>query len=310
MMNATRTGMREQLKLFLAMSRTPHGLIDMTTPVFAALLWLGAMPPARVVFIGLITAFAGYTAVYALNDLVDLRSDRAQICRDPDVCSGQDIDALLVSHPMARGLLSLRAGMGWALGWTLVALAGAYALNPVCALIFAVGCLLETLYCLLLHVSWLRVFVSGAVKTLGALAAVFAVDPNPALPFLAALYMCLFFWEIGGQNIPNDWSDVEQDRCQNACTLPVRSGPDRAAVLIMVFLFLAVAESAVLFWLAPAARGTADVLAAVAAGAVLLMWPAVKLLRTRTHSDALKLFNRASYYPAVLLLIVGWGMIY
>ncbi len=308
-MNLTRTDAGKQLKLFLAMSRTPHGLIDMTTPVFAALLWLGGLPPAPVALLGLITAFAGYTAVYALNDIVDLRSDRAQLCREPDVCRGQDIDALLVRHPMARGLLSLRSGLIWALGWALVALAGAYLLNPVCALIFAAGCLLEAFYCLLLHFSWLRVFVSGVVKTLGALAAVFAVDPHPSPSFLGALGMCLFFWEIGGQNIPNDWSDVEEDRCQDACTLPVRIGPERAAVLIVVFLFLAVAESAVLFWLAPAARGMADVAAAAAVGVPLLIWPSVRLLRVRTRARALKLFNRASYYPAALLLIVVVRMV-
>ena len=65
-----------RLKLFWALSRTPHGLIDMTTPAFAALLWLGAFPPFSVTVLGLITAFAGYTAVYALNDVIDYRADR------------------------------------------------------------------------------------------------------------------------------------------------------------------------------------------------------------------------------------------
>ena len=58
-------------KLFLGLSRTPHGILDMATPPMAALLWLGHFPPFLVVIVGLITAFAGYTAVYALNDLID-----------------------------------------------------------------------------------------------------------------------------------------------------------------------------------------------------------------------------------------------
>ncbi|MCX5882258.1 MAG: hypothetical protein NTU74_10790, partial [Deltaproteobacteria bacterium] len=48
-----------RLKLFFALSRTPHGLIDMATPVFAALIWLGHIPSFSVVFLGLLTTFAG-----------------------------------------------------------------------------------------------------------------------------------------------------------------------------------------------------------------------------------------------------------
>lgn len=68
-----------KLKLLLALSRTPHGIIDMTAPCFAALLWLGRFPSADVVLAGLVTVFAGYTAVYALNDVIGFRSDREKI---------------------------------------------------------------------------------------------------------------------------------------------------------------------------------------------------------------------------------------
>ena len=92
--------------MFLALSRTPHGLLDMTTPAFAALLWLGAFPSGRIIALGLVTAFAGYTAVYALNDLVDYRVDhqKAQIAgglRESD----NYLDAAIIRHPMAQGLL-------------------------------------------------------------------------------------------------------------------------------------------------------------------------------------------------------------
>jgi len=68
-----------RLELFLALSRTPHGLLDMTTPCLAALLWLGAFPPFKVILVGLLTVFAGYSAVYALNDLIDYRSDKKKM---------------------------------------------------------------------------------------------------------------------------------------------------------------------------------------------------------------------------------------
>ena len=117
--------------------------------------------------LGLLTAFAGYTAVYALNDLVDYLVDRETIQQGAlDDCGG-DLDAVLVPHPIAQGLMSLKEGLWWSMVWALVALIGAYQLNPTCALIFIIGCILEAVYCLLLDISHLRTLVSGAVKTLG-----------------------------------------------------------------------------------------------------------------------------------------------
>ena len=68
-----------RLKLFWALSRTPHGLLDMATPALGALLWLGRFPSLELIVIGLITTFAGYTAVYALNDVIDYRVDKEKI---------------------------------------------------------------------------------------------------------------------------------------------------------------------------------------------------------------------------------------
>lgn len=303
-MHPRHSGAIARLSVFLALSRTPHGLLDMATPVLAAVLYLGVFPPLGTGVLGLLTAFAGYTAVYALNDVVDYRIDRQKYRQGLLAGRDGDLDAILVRHPMAQGLLSLREGVLWTLGWSAAAVVGAYLLNPVCVLIFGIGCLLEAVYCLMLRFSQLRVFISGIVKTLGAIAAVFAVDPHPGVSFLGALFLCLFFWEIGGQNIPNDWSDLEADSCQQACTLPVRLGADRAAVLIVMFLFMAVAESVILFELSPADFDIGHMVAVLVAGALLLLMPAIDLLRTPAGAGAMRLFNRASYYPAVLLLVV------
>ena len=73
----SRSSVIHRLKLFLALSRTPHGLLDLATPGLAALLCLGGFPTPGVTLLGLLTVFAGYTAVYALNDLVDYRTDLA-----------------------------------------------------------------------------------------------------------------------------------------------------------------------------------------------------------------------------------------
>jgi len=194
----------------------------MTTPGLAALLWLGAFPPLKVVLVGLLTVFAGYSAVYALNDLIDYRSDKKKMEEGFFQDTEGYLDGVMVRHPVAQGLLKFREGLGWTLGWALVAVVGAFILNPVCVMIFIGGCLLEAVYCLMWRLSWTRTIVSGGVKTSGAIAAVYAVDPEPSFSLLLILFFWLFFWEIGGQNIPNDWEDLEREG--QDCSGPVRAG--------------------------------------------------------------------------------------
>ena len=106
-----------RLKLFFALSRTPHGLLDMCTPAFGALLWLGHFPPVQTIVIGIITTFAGYTAVYALNDVIDYKADREKAAMGGFSDTGGDLDGIIVRHPMAQGLLGFKAGLFWALSW-------------------------------------------------------------------------------------------------------------------------------------------------------------------------------------------------
>jgi 4-hydroxybenzoate polyprenyltransferase len=292
------------LKLFLALSRTPHGILDMATPALAALLWLGAFPPAGVIALGLMTAFAGYTAVYAFNDLFDFRVDQEKAARGMFEESQYDLDAVFLRHPLAQGLLSMKEALLWTGGWALTAFVGAYILNPLCALIFLAGGLLEAIYCLLLRISYLRTIVSGMVKTLGPIAAVFAVDRDPSLPFLAVLFLWIFFWEIGGQNIPNDWTDLREDLHLKAKTVPVRFGPEGSIRLILACLVLAVGMSIALFWMTPNRPGTQYLLGSLLAGFFLLLLPAYKLRRDPSSTQAFTLFNRASYYPPVMLFVV------
>jgi 4-hydroxybenzoate polyprenyltransferase len=293
-----------RLKLFWALSRTPHGLLDMCTPCFAALLWLGALPPLEVVLIGLVTTFAGYTAVYAWNDVVDFHVDREKAASGGLAAAGGDLDGVIVRHPMAQGLLRFREGAAWALAWSLVALAGAWRLNPACVLIFLAGCLLEAAYCLLWRVSPYRTLVSGAVKASGAVAAVFAVDPAPSAAFLAALFVALCLWEIGGQNIPNDLADLDEDRRLRARTIPVCIGVERAVALAVAALALTVPATAALFLLSSLLYTPVFALAALLVGVKLLLLPALHLMRERDRSAALALFNLASWYPPALLGVV------
>lgn len=291
-----------RLKLFFALSRTPHGLLDMATPAFSVLLYLRGFPPMDVILLGLVTAFAGYTAVYALNDLVDYRSDKeksSQAAADPE----NYLDSLMVRHPMARGLLTLKEGTLWAAGWSLVALTGAYLLNPVCVVIFALGAVLETVYCLMWRISPWRSVVSGFVKNSGPVAALFAVDPSPSPLFTVLLFLGLFFWEIGGQNIPADWTDIDLDLRFKARTIPVHLGKDRSASLALASLLMAFALlTGLVAGAFPAPLWLSTLLPAVA-GAALMLLPGFKLFRGKKRQDAMSLFNRSSYYPLSLMAV-------
>jgi len=276
----------------------------MCTPAFAALLWLGAFPPLETILVGLITTFAGYTAVYALNDVVDYRVDQEKAASGILAAAGCDLDGVIVRHPMAQGLLSFYDGVLWAAGWAAVALAGAFLLNPVCVGIFLGGCALEAIYCRLWRVSPFRTLVSGAVKTSGAMAAVFAVDPHPSTVFLTALFFTLFFWELGGQNIPNDLSDLEEDRRLQARTLPVHCGIGRAVSIAAAALAGTLVLNVITFQLSRLPQASFFAALALAASCYLLVRPGLRLFQTRDRSSAMQLFNRASYYPAAMLAVV------
>ena len=293
-----------RIKLFLALSRTSHGILDMATPTLAALLWLGAFPPLHIVFLGLMTTFAGYTAVYALNDVVDYRIDKEKLGRTGLNGQGSDLDTLWVRHPIAQGLLSFREGLCWALGWSIVALIGASLLNPVCAIIFILGSALEALYCLLLKITHHRVIISGGVKTSGAIAAVFAVDPVPEVGYLISLFMLFFLWEIGGQNVPNDWADMEEDRALQAKTVPVCFGSDFSIRIVLGALLCTVAITPLPFLFSKGRFEWPYLAAAEIAAGCLLILPAVRLRQVKAPRLAMALFNSASYFPLALLAIV------
>jgi 4-hydroxybenzoate polyprenyltransferase len=297
-----------QLRLFLALSRTPHGLLDLATPGLAAILCLGALPSPGITLVGLITVFGGYTAVYALNDLVDYRADKAKLAAGGFSGSGY-LDGIFVRHPLAQGLISFRDGLLWVLFWTTITLLGAIWLNPICAWIFVAGCALEAIYCQMLEISPWRIIIAGIVKTLGGLAATFAVDPHPAPLFLIFLFLFIFFWEIGGQNIPADWHDLDADRAGQAQTLPLCCGYQNSSKIILGSLSLSLLLFPTLLLASPLNLSGWFLPIALAAGIFLLIFPALRLYQTKQRPQAITLFNLASYFPLVLLLLIIFSLI-
>ena len=295
-------------KYLFGLSRTPHALLDMTAPALVALTWLGTFPPYYTILLGLLTVFSGYTAVYALNDVMDYGWDREKVKDAAYVTHDDDLDSLLARHPLAQGMLSLRESYAWVFLWTGLAIMGAYILNPVCLLIFLCAFLLETIYCLLWKVTCMKTVVSGAVKSAGSLAAVFAVDPHPSPAFIIVLFFWFFFWEIGGQNVPNDWADVEEDLRLNARTVPVRVGVKGSKLIILSTLIVSIILSVFLLVLGPFRSSIPVISGWLLAGVYFLVMPALKLFRSEDRNDALALFNRSSYYHVTLLAVTAIGI--
>lgn len=292
------------MKRFFALSRTTHGILDLATPAFCALLWLGGFPQLTVILLSLFTAFAGYTAIYALNDLVGVKVDREKFTGS-EINPGYSVEASEQRYPLAQNLLSLRSGLLWMGTWFILALIGSYLLNPVIVFILLAAAVLEIIYCLLLKITYLRTLVSGVVKTSGPIAAIFVVDKNPSPYFLLLLFGWLFFWEIGGQNVPADWNDTVEDKRVNAKTIPIRFGVEKAGLIVITAMSLTVIASGFLPLISPANLGLPFILTSLFVGYVFLLKPGFQLYKFKEGRYAARLFDNASYYPLAQLVLIS-----
>lgn len=292
------------MKRFFALSRTTHGVLDIAAPGYAALLWLGDFPEWRILLLALLTAFAAYTAVYTLNDLVGIAVDREKFVGG--INPGYSVEASDLRYPLAQNAISYREGVLWFVFWFTITLVGSYLLNPAIVIILITAAILEVMYCLLFKVTYLRTLVSGLVKSSGPIAAVFAVDPHPSLPLILVIFAWMFFWEIGGQNIPADWNDTVEDQRVNAKTIPIHFGTRKAGLIVLIILGLAVITSLFLPLVSPAELGLPYILITLIIGFFLLLRPAYQLYKHHQEGRlAAKLFDHASYYPLVQLVVIS-----
>ena len=121
------------MERFLALSRTTHSVLDIANPAFCALLWLGDFPRWQVILLSLFTAFAAYTAIYALNDLAGIAVDREKFAGG--INAGYSVEASALRYPLAQNALSYRSGLLWFAAWFAVAIVGSYLLNPAIVVI-------------------------------------------------------------------------------------------------------------------------------------------------------------------------------
>ena len=112
-----------------------------------------------------------------------------------------------------------------------------------------------------------------------------------------------------GRNIPNDWSDVDEDVHLGIKTVPVVFGYRTSGVLIFGFLLVTVLASVTLMLASWPSFGAVGVSGVVLAGGYSLLWPSIHLLRDPRPAVALRLFNAASWYPVIVLIVLVVGRI-
>ena len=149
-------------KLFLAFSRGLQAFISIAQPALGAVIALVAIPEWDVVVIGFIAAWAGNNAAFAINDLLDVELDKRRFKHLREF-KGFDIDTALVRHPLAQGYLSYRSGVVWIGASSLIAVLGAYLLNPWCVVLFVAALVLEICYCRLSQISSFKFLITGVM---------------------------------------------------------------------------------------------------------------------------------------------------
>ena len=285
------------VKKFIGLSRMSHSVLDVAHPAAGALLVLGAAPSIRLAALGLVSAFSGFTAVFALNDVMDARVDAEKMAKYEKEAEAFDLDSLGTRHPIAQGALSRRAAIGWVAFWGLLSLVTAFLLKPLCALLLAAAVSLELLYCALLRVSHWKSLLSGVMVAVGGLAGVFAVSSRPAPLAVILFALWAACWEIGGRNIPNDWSDIEEDVHLGVRTLPIRFGRLASSRLSAFFASAIVILSLSFPLVAPIKNVPVYLILAAAAGLFLLLLPLLRWLREQSTESAMTYFNKACFYP-------------
>jgi 4-hydroxybenzoate polyprenyltransferase len=304
-MDAIRPAFTSTLKGFFGLSRMTHSILDVAHPAIGAILVLGGFPRPSTVAIGLLAAFAGFTAVFALNDVMDCKVDCEKISKDGTSRECFDLDSVGSRHPIAQGSLALKAALGWVIGWGLCAIALAYVLSPLCAALVLAAAGLEIGYCRLLRVTHWKAFLSGLMVSVGGLAGVYAVRSSPSLPFVALFVLWAFAWEVGCRNIPNDWADLDEDINLKIRTIPVRYGRRVASFISFALLCLTVASSILFPYVVTVRNHLLYQVGALAVGFVFLVLPALRWVKTQQTESAMAFFNRACFYPLAVCALVG-----
>ncbi len=294
---------QETFKAVLASSRPIQAILSIAQPGFAALVALKRFPDPITLAIAIPAAAAGFFAVFALNDFWDIDVDQARFS-NLRTLEGFDIDTFIVRHPYAQGIISFKQQVSWILFNLTVASFLAYLLNPISMYLFWVSILLETLYCKLKKVTYLKFLATGAMVACGALAGYFAVvDLSQAnWGVVGSLFLLFFAWEIGGRNIVNDFSDIEEDQSLGIKTLPSVRGLRPAAWATCLFSLLTIVANIMITYYA--GLGWIYAVLSTVVGIWFMFIPQFKLTKIPSLEQALNAFNKGSVFPFVISAIL------
>jgi 4-hydroxybenzoate polyprenyltransferase len=293
----------ERFRAYFGLSRMSHSVLDIAHPSVGALIALGSFPPPVPLMIGLIAAFAGFTAVFAINDLIDWRVDTERMQKYRRESLQFDLDSLGYRHPIAQEKLRFKKALGWVLFWGLLSLSLAFVLNPFCCLLLLIAVSLEVLYCKLLRKTHWKALLSGSMVGVGAVAGIYAYKDSPTLGYILSFFIWTFAWEVGGRNIPNDWTDLEEDIHLEIRTIPVRYGRLRSSRIAFALMILTVLSSLSFpFWGSVRHRLTYQA-GALLVGGFFLIIPGWRWIRSQRVESAMVLFNRACIYPLAMFVV-------
>ncbi|MET2716984.1 UbiA family prenyltransferase [Streptomyces harbinensis] len=296
---------RDRVRALYGFSRGTQATLSVAQPLIGALIAVDG-PALDRLAVALVAAFAGYFALFAANDLLDARLDRRRFAHLRPY-QRFDIDSAGIRHPLAQGRLSYRAGLAWVVTLSLLALVLAARLHWLCAALFVTAALLQVGYCLLATVTPHKFWLTGLSVGLGGCAGWFAVAPPEGgvdWPRLLLFFCWLAAWEIGGRNLVNDWADVEEDVHLGVRTVPVVRGPRAAGRLVYVFLVFTFVAGVVLMIAGWTSFRAIGVVGTLLAGGWALLMPGLALRRDPRPETALTVFNRASLYPVLVLVVL------
>jgi len=290
-----------------ASSRPLQASFSVTQPLIVAFIALGGFPEPGLLLLLVVGSFAGFFAVFALNDLLDFKIDKKSM-KNERIAKSWDVDSLLLRHPLAQGTITRSEQTVWIAINGIIAGVIIYYLSPIAFLLFLVAAGLEVMYCKLATISEIKFLVTGIMVGLGALVGWYAVDASTNIAVILPIFLLFFAWEIAGRNIVNDFSDIADDKKIGIKTIPSIYGKSFASKLTFAFVILTLAANAALGVLA--SMGLLYILMSSLVGVFLLLLPGISLIRNPTANEALRYFNKGSLYPVFIfaIIVIGYGL--
>ncbi len=288
-----------KLRALLGFSRVMISSFALAQAGLATVLALKGLPSLKIAILGSIACLSGSYALTATNDLFDYEIDRKRLKHLRKV-EGFDVGQTFIRQPLARGLICFKTAIIWILSLSTISLIFAYLIKPSMVFVALIIGLLVVTYSYMSRLSILKLFLVGALVSLGAAAGWLAVSDPDYLFLVFVLWM--FFWEVGGRNIPNDFTDIEEDSNLNLKTIPVMLGKRKASQICFSCLLISFFISIFLAILIDINQLFVVLVSIM--GLLLLLRPAYHLLKNPESNVSLKLFNLACLYPSSILIVL------